>query len=456
LETVHSRFSAVAAKVAKKIMKSWSVRLDVMRGTRDKGMMVLRGTSWDRRTADGDSNYITVAIPTSALKKMLKSTKGSFLCLLRVCLCDNGTIIMGAYSTAYVVRMFVSLRTSNCFVRRYNRQGLSFLQTGRFSSPLENDARDSANASDDFMRTSSALSKAQEAFATLARQGKTWKRLSHMVDMAIGTQELSESNLASSYLCTERNIVDVGTDHGLLALGLALSGRFSRVIGVDVSKEALEKGALTLLDRVQIHFDRSPEFTRPETDGGYGRNRLLLNTSIEFRLGDGLRALECGEAEIICIAGMGVNTMIRILEQKRSHKGSSYSELDRIKCKQLILQPANSKPRHLMFLYKKLQDDGWRVRNERIEMVSSRWYMTTCFERAEGVSAFADDLDKELEVFPGSVLSAILENSRAHPMLRVFDDYCRHHERWIQQDAAFGRLDPLDSIWLKRFGKQPI
>jgi tRNA A22 N-methylase len=276
-------------------------------------------------------------------------------------------------------------------------------------------------------------SKAQDAFSVLTRQGRAWKRLSHMVDLAIGAASHNESSLMNA----GKTISDVGTDHGLLAMGLALSGEFSKVIGVDVSEQALENGAFTLLEQVN--------------------KRVKFNIPVEFRHGDGLRALNDGEAAVVCIAGIGVNTILQILGLDGSDPNADFSELDRIQCTDIVLQPTNSKPKNLMVLYKTLQENGWKVRNERIENVSSRWYVTSHFARDEEdrpagnkkSGCLSDDGDL---VVPGAIIASLLES--VHPMRQVLDQYCLHHQKWIRQDEKFGRLDPLEKVWLDQFGEQ--
>jgi hypothetical protein len=75
---------------------------------------------------------------------------------------------------------------------------------------------------------------AYEAFSVLARREKSWRRLGHLVDLVIMDHGTNRNNTICS-------IADVGTDHGLLAMGLALSGCFDKVVGVDVSQQAFCK-----------------------------------------------------------------------------------------------------------------------------------------------------------------------------------------------------------------------
>jgi tRNA A22 N-methylase len=287
---------------------------------------------------------------------------------------------------------------------------------------LDSVSKEAKDTDDGVAGEETARYRAQQAFSILARQRRTWKRLSHIVDMALQDGIETENSFT--------NIVDVGTDHGLLAMGFSLSGRFSKVIGIDISEKAFQN-SLSLLEHVKNHSTEAKHLINP----------------VEFRYGDGLRALNDGEGQIVCIAGMGANTMLQIL--------SPGSELDRIQCTRLILQPTNSKPRNLILLYKKLQQDGWEVANEQIEKLSGRWYVTIRFKRLEAVTTFVDlasgSKDPALTL-PGTVLSS--QYNTFHPMRQAFDDYCQHHNKWILFDAEYAPLDALELQWLKIFGNQ--
>lgn len=333
-------------------------------------------------------------------------------------------------------RVPVDIRPSRCLSLS------SGLEDNALNTTVSIPSMDGDGNGDDTM----ALYRAQNAFSILARQGKAWKRLSHIVEMALTLGENDSSLLPTTPALSNTTIVDVGTDHGLLAIGLALTGRYRKVIGIDVSENALEN-ALSLLGQVKGHSFSTGNRNVEEMDHS-------LCAPIDFRCGNGLQALDNGEGTVVCIAGMGVKSIIQILEQSRSCQGRAELELDRVRCKQLILQPTNSKPRNLIALYKKLQEDGWEVSDERIEVLSSRWYMTTKFERRNFVTSpddnFNDDYAGNSLTLPGDVLSS----SRFPQMYPVFDSYCQHHERWILRDAAFGPIHPLETEWLRRFGDQ--
>jgi tRNA A22 N-methylase len=260
--------------------------------------------------------------------------------------------------------------------------------------------------------------RAYEAFSVLARKTRTWQRLGHLVDMAAS----SDSQV--------KTITDVGTDHGLLAMGLALSGRYEKVLGVDLSEQALRNGALSLWETVNNQWT--------DIDGSLIQDKI----PVDFRCSNGLDAIESGEADAICIAGMGVNTMIKIL----SAESDSTLQLDRIECQQVLLQPTNSRPSNLIILYDHLQTSGWRLADERIEKLSSRWYVSSSFVRGVTMES-KDPINLEL---PTSKLALLHESD---PMYQTFQDYVTHHCSWIQQDAELrGTTNQAEQRWVAKFG----
>jgi hypothetical protein len=172
---------------------------------------------------------------------------------------------------------------------------------------------------------------------------------------------------------------------------------------------------------------------------------------VEFRQSDGLKNIQAGEADAVCIAGMGVNTMLQILLDDEPSTSSNDEEgilnhLDRIDCQQLILQPTNSRPRNLILLYDRLQESGWCLVDERIEELASRWYITACFLRSKPNDNTRGNIIMDLEL-PTSRLVVSLDSSNS--TRRAYEDYVEHHVQWIQRDtAARGTINDADKRWL--------
>lgn len=88
----------------------------------------------------------------------------------------------------------------------------------------------------------------------------------------------------------DKIVADIGADHGYLTKVLIEENRAKAVIATDISKASLEKTA---------NLAKKYGFL----------DKILL------KVGDGLKILNKGEAQIVVIAGMGGNEIIKILEE---------------------------------------------------------------------------------------------------------------------------------------------
>ena len=250
------------------------------------------------------------------------------------------------------------------------------------------------------------LRLAQEIFSRMARRTKTWKRLGHLIDLGCNISPPISS------------IADIGCDHGFLSVGLAVSGKFQLVVGTDVSPLALQNA---------ISFQQ----------GFYKRfkQKEKLDLNVEFRLGYGIEVLCDAEIQAICLAGMGVDTMKNILTGK---------ELDRIGCCHVLTQPTNSRPRNLCIMYDHLQEMGWRLKGERIEYLSSRWYISSLFSRQGAPTSPSSKYEGSIAL-PGDCLKNLHESD---PMSNVYKNYIDHHISWLHRDLKVTALSEEDTRWL--------
>lgn len=90
-------------------------------------------------------------------------------------------------------------------------------------------------------------------------------------------------------LDSNKKIIDVGTDHGLVPLYLAKNKISTDITATDISAPSLQK----LVDRL-------------DND---------LRKIIKTRVTDGFKGLESEDDQIAIIAGMGANTIIEIIEE---------------------------------------------------------------------------------------------------------------------------------------------
>ena len=90
-------------------------------------------------------------------------------------------------------------------------------------------------------------------------------------------------------LDSNKKIIDVGTDHGLVPLYLAKNKISTDITATDISAPSLQK----LVDRL-------------DND---------LRKIIKTRVTDGFKGLESEDEQVAIIAGMGANTIIEIIEE---------------------------------------------------------------------------------------------------------------------------------------------
>ena len=312
---------------------------------------------------------------------------------------------------------------------------------------------------------------AQQAVTILAQRNKTWKRLAPIVELATTSSPSSSASSSSSSSSSSRNnndrrcIADIGCDHGLLSIALAASGKFDLVIGADVSESALENGALEFHKKVmEVLQEKSNE---QDTNCG-----VAPALPVEFRLGNGLEPLNPGEATAVCLAGMGVSTMLSILNGKRkavpvllgadlAPEEESATDakqetrlLDYLQCRSLYLQAPTSRPRKLMELYETIQgmnEHGWVLSDERIMKLKKRWYITIAFVRHadddddddDDVGATSSSKERNY-LLPGHFLS----QSQDEEQRREYSAYVQHHLSWLNKDLERnGNLCDHDMIW---------
>jgi tRNA A22 N-methylase len=275
------------------------------------------------------------------------------------------------------------------------------------------------NQSTDSKLSPTDLAK-QTMSSLLSMTGRTWKRLQPVITLATSSPAVIEekNHEESSHHHHPQTIADIGCDHGILTYGLAASSYFEQVIGVDVSKPALQMGGWTLVEQL-------------------GANVGI--TQVHFLLGDGLQPLllerNAKTVDIVCIAGMGVQTMIQILQ---------HSTLMTIGCHKIIIQPTNSRPRHLMQLYRHIIDNcGFTLEQENIDYVTNRWYITSSFVLS---TKEKNNVQRKVEQ---QFLGHVLSTSQDERQTNIYKDYVSHHINWIRKDSmASGTSHDMDKLWL--------
>ena len=276
---------------------------------------------------------------------------------------------------------------------------------------------------------------AQQAVTLLAQRNKTWNRLSPIVELAT-----SNASTSKYYNQQRRNsIADIGCDHGLLSIALASSGEFNTVIGIDVSERALQDGAMAFYSKVKNVLER--HYGNDNGNGEQEQCEFEQSLPLEFRFGDGLIPLHKREADSICIAGMGVSTMLSILQGPTpfSDCNGNSRYLDYLQCSSLFLQPPTARPRKLIELYHEVQNMGFVLANERIVKLKKKWYITSQFDRRQSFQQ-----DEDCHLLPGHFLSKISDIDQQ----MEYKNYVDHHLQWLNEDLERnGELCKYDKEW---------
>lgn len=134
----------------------------------------------------------------------------------------------------------------------------------------------------------------------------------------------------------DSSVADIGTDHGYLAIELFKTNNARRVIAADLNAGPCQAARRTI------------------SEAGF-------SDSIEVRQGDGLAAINPGEVDTVCIAGMGGKLEADILEARPEVTA-------RLQC--LVLQPQNG----FEYLRGWLYDHNWHIEDEKLAKVDGRLY----------------------------------------------------------------------------------
>lgn len=120
--------------------------------------------------------------------------------------------------------------------------------------------------------------------------------------------------LIASLVPNGAHLADVGTDHGYLPVHLLQKGRIAHAIASDINALPLDHAKRTAAE-------------------------YEITEHIEFRLCAGLDAIHSGECDTIVIAGMGGETIIKILENALWTLDGAHTLLLQSQTKQELLRP---------------------------------------------------------------------------------------------------------------------
>lgn len=143
----------------------------------------------------------------------------------------------------------------------------------------------------------------------------------------------------SAFISCDDNVMDIGCDHALLDIYLALYKKNKKIIGSDIHEKPLLKAKENLL-------------------------KYHVSDKIELRLGNGLKTLD-EEIDTIVISGMGGENIINILKDINNYQH----------IKKIILSP-NSDFTYVRKMMKKYQ---FKILEEEIVFEKSKYYLISVY-----------------------------------------------------------------------------
>lgn len=228
-----------------------------------------------------------------------------------------------------------------------------------------------------------------------APEGASWawsSRLDALKSMACAPLE-TESRERGAVPTT---VADACCGHALLGLGMPES---VRVIAID-------RSALELVVAKQ-NVERAREAVG---DG--------VVTRVTLREGDGLRLEEGEEPDVVVVAGVGANTMARVLEE--GGVGKNGKRLDVVR--RLVLNPPAKDGAKIR---RWLAENGWSVRDERLVVENGTMHLAVSAERGTG------DLMESLSL-RDEIVGPILgqQSASESPLLKL---YVKKRLEWVRE-----------------------
>lgn len=148
----------------------------------------------------------------------------------------------------------------------------------------------------------------------------------------------------TKHLDFTEKILDVGCDHGKLAIYL-IQNNYYQTINISDNKQSALNYAINNI------------------------NKYNLKAKIIYHLGEGIDFIDNLDIDTLVISGLGTNTIINIL---------SHSNLNKIN--KLIIQANNN---HYL-LRKKIIEYGFKLTNETVIKDNKHYYITMSFSRGKG------------------------------------------------------------------------
>lgn len=184
-------------------------------------------------------------------------------------------------------------------------------------------------------------------------------------------------------------VADIGTDHGLLPLWLARTGRAAYCVATESSPARLERVA------------------RPPAGAAWAGR-------LDYRAGDGLAVLAAADRiDTIVVAGLGARAITRILERRRT----SWPSIAR-----LVLQPRSDEAALRAWLSAR----GWRPIGETLTVDRGRTHLTITAERGDDADLYRHPALSQADLL---AVGPVLARTRPPELARLWG---RHFRRWAE------------------------
>lgn len=138
-------------------------------------------------------------------------------------------------------------------------------------------------------------------------------------------------------------IIDVGCDHGLLDIYAVKNLKNVKCIASDINENALSMAVKNI-------------------------NKYKVNDKIKTVVSNGIEKIDIDNNSIIVISGMGTNTILEILKNKKS-----------LLAKKIIIQSNN----HLYELRSEMIKKGYIITNEKVIFEKGKYYVVIAFKKGK-------------------------------------------------------------------------
>ena len=223
---------------------------------------------------------------------------------------------------------------------------------------------------------------------------KAWSLRFHVLADMVAADPTEDASASSS---SSPVVADLGCGHGMLALGLAASGRVTKVIAVDVSPDEVEvaNAKAAQANETIVQASASDDGKRPS---------CVSPLPIDVRLGDGAEALVAEDGvDVVCVAGVGGRTMVKMLKAAGLHQRLRHArnrDDDDDACAsvtRLVLNPpATDIPEVRKWL---METDAWTVCDERLQVENGQMHaVLAATRRARAASDHTPSVDVPVQV----------------------------------------------------------